>query len=138
MKLYERKVGGELNPKLSLEKQADKVAIGFYLVTRVFPPGKYGYASLCTPFFRLNVKQKEWDEYKDMLKQHRDKAFYLEWDGEQVEFHIDTSGIWQINGYEADNYGLYHRFESKDECYLSYDDTFKLLEQETKSQEIPF
>jgi hypothetical protein len=138
MKLYGRTVGGELNPKLSLEKQADKVPMGFYLITRVFPPGQYGYASLCTPFFRLNVREKEWLEYKDTLKQHRDKAFYIEWDKENVEVHIDDVGLFNIDGYEADQWGLFHKFEAKSECYLSYEDTFKLLGKQSEVTETPF
>lgn len=124
MGLYKKNIEKQLNSRDTLEKQADKVPVGCYLVTRIFPPSKYPTATLCTPWFRVYIPKQAWSEIRNTLAKDHDSPLYIQWDGTEYELEQDTNLAFGYHGYEKDQWGIRLPDTQMNDCFLTYEELY--------------
>ena len=112
---------------MSLEKQKDIVPVGYYLVTRVFPPNKYPAATLCTPFFRVFVPKSGWEAIRYAIKADMASPLYIAWDGTEYEIEQDAQLAFGQSPYEKDQWGVRLPDTDMDDCYLTAEEFYAKL-----------
>jgi hypothetical protein len=116
MSLYEKNLRKPHRSRIPLQKQLDETEPGYYAVNRIFFPGKYPSATLCTPFFRFSMSKDDWENLKNEISS--DKAVVIYFDGDGVSIIKDEADLFAVR-YQGDDYGCHCDYESADYLFLT-------------------
>ena len=116
MTLYSQNLRQPSRSRIPLSKQLDDTEPGYYGVNRIFLPGKYPSATLCTPYFRVSIPQKDWETVKQEIS--ASSALVVYFDGDNWELLTDKYDLFAIR-YEGDDYGAHYNYDDPESLFLT-------------------
>ena len=114
--MYSQNLRKPSRSRIPLSKQLDDTEPGYYAVVRVFLPGKYPSAGLVTPYFRVSIPEKDWENIRGSL--NSSQAIVVYFDGDGWSLHLDEHDLFAVR-YQGNDYGVVYYYDDPEAMFLT-------------------